>query len=210
MYLRSFLGGAQRRGIWPRTVNDSDVQGGWATGSNVMDLDPVFVYTNKWNADVHVQPVSPCIDAGNSDYIPTDLGDLDHDGDTSEQIPFDLDGRERVIDGDEDGTATVDMGAYEYLRDPNALTYILAVEIAGANGRVTGPGIDCPGVCAGEYYAGSELRIYAESSTQALFDQPVAGRHAPRRGVPGRFPLVLGARAGGRRCDRVADHRRSA
>ncbi len=152
------------------TVNDSDVQGGWATGDNIMDLDPVFVHTNKWNADVHVQPISPCIDAGNSDYIPIDLGDLDHDGDTTEQIPFDLDGRARMIDGDEDGTATVDMGAYEYLYDPNALTHILTVEIAGADGRVTGPGIDCPGACVGEYYDGSELRMYAESSPLALFD----------------------------------------
>ena len=44
---------------------------------------------------------SPCIDAGN---------DADAVGDT------DLDGNARIVDGDTDGAATVDMGAYEYDR----------------------------------------------------------------------------------------------
>lgn len=46
-----------------------------------------------------------CIDAGAA-KVPPDVADLDEDGDTSEAIPVDLDGRPRAI-------GTMDMGAYE-------------------------------------------------------------------------------------------------
>ena len=46
--------------------------------------------------------------------MPADTPDLDTDGDTSEPIPFDLDGKPRIVDGDGDSIATVDMGAYEF------------------------------------------------------------------------------------------------
>jgi hypothetical protein len=42
---------------------------------------------------------SPAIDAGKNDYIAGTLSDLD--------------GNRRISDGNRDGTATVDMGAYE-------------------------------------------------------------------------------------------------
>ena len=50
---------------------------------------------------------------GNNSLIPDDLADLDGDLITAEPTPFDLDGNDRVVDGDNDRTATVDMGAYE-------------------------------------------------------------------------------------------------
>ncbi|MBA7681854.1 hypothetical protein ES703_90195 [subsurface metagenome] len=46
--------------------------------------------------------------------MPTDTTDLDGDGDTTESIPFDLDGNPRIVDGNDDGNLVVDMGAYEY------------------------------------------------------------------------------------------------
>ena len=50
----------------------------------------------------------------------------------------DLDGSPRLVDGDLDGTATVDMGAYEFQ------TYTLTVSLAGSgSGSVTGEGISC-------------------------------------------------------------------
>jgi len=44
---------------------------------------------------------SPCIDTGSNDAVPED-------------VTTDLDGNPRIVDGDGDSVATVDMGAYEY------------------------------------------------------------------------------------------------
>jgi hypothetical protein len=61
-----------------------------------------------------LQPGSPCIDAGDNNSVPTDTNDLDGDGNTTEPIPFDLDGRPRITDGDCNDSNVVDMGAYEF------------------------------------------------------------------------------------------------
>lgn len=59
-----------------------------------------------------------------------DTTDLDGDGNTTEQIPWDLDGNPRIVDGNDDGIAVVDMGAYETaLSDPVELLDILAQDI---------------------------------------------------------------------------------
>ncbi|MHC4659374.1 MAG: choice-of-anchor Q domain-containing protein, partial [Planctomycetota bacterium] len=63
--------------------------------------------------DYHLLPGSPCIDAGDNNSVPADTTDLDGDGNTTEPIPWDLDGNPRVVDGDNDGNSVVDMGAYE-------------------------------------------------------------------------------------------------
>ena len=75
------------------TPEYSDIQGGYPGEGNI-DSDPVFT------ANCHLQYNSPCIDAGDNDYVP---GDTDFDGEL------------RIVDGDGDTTATVDMGADEYL-----------------------------------------------------------------------------------------------
>lgn len=54
---------------------------------------PLFVDTNNW-ADLRLQPNSPCIDAGNNDFVTWDT---------------DLDGNPRILNG------IVDMGAYEFV-----------------------------------------------------------------------------------------------
>ena len=97
------------------TVAFSDVRGGWfGAGSNNMDVDPLFVATGFWldngtpgdltddawvDGNYRVLPGSPCIDAGDN---------------VAAVGAEDLDGVARVIDGDADGTATIDMGGYEF------------------------------------------------------------------------------------------------
>ncbi|RLI51715.1 MAG: hypothetical protein DRP09_18970 [Candidatus Thorarchaeota archaeon] len=104
------------------TVSYCDVQGGqgavyvdtgctltWQTGN--IDLDPNFVATGYWDdnstpgdeaddfwvdGDYRVQLGSPCIDAGDPNYVPS-------------QNDIDLAGKDRIING------IVDMGAYESL-----------------------------------------------------------------------------------------------
>lgn len=62
--------------------------------------DPHFVDTSS--SDFHLSSNSPCIDAGNSDT--SGLG-----------LPsWDLDHCERIWDGNDDGLAVIDIGAYEY------------------------------------------------------------------------------------------------
>ena len=64
-------------------------------GEGNISSDPLFVFSDNY----HITCVSPCIDAG-SDAA-------------SAGLDSDLDLYARRVDGDEDGTARVDMGAYE-------------------------------------------------------------------------------------------------
>jgi len=94
----------------------------WGPGN--IDGDPLFVDPGYWDdagtpddpsddtfilGDYHLLPGSPCIDAGTND--------VDNPGTPEiETLPAtDIAGLPRVIDGNLDGTATVDIGAYEYL-----------------------------------------------------------------------------------------------
>lgn len=78
------------------------------------DLDP----STGIDGDYRPMPGSPVIDAGDFTRVPADRGDIDGDGNTSEQTPWDLDLSPRIVD---DPTAPntgfgppwVDMGAYE-------------------------------------------------------------------------------------------------
>ena len=66
-------------------------------GTGNVTNDPWFV--DAAAGDIHLLPGSPCIDAGDNALV---------------SGAVDLDGNPRIVDGDYDGTATVDMGAYEY------------------------------------------------------------------------------------------------
>ncbi|HUU69655.1 MAG TPA: right-handed parallel beta-helix repeat-containing protein, partial [Planctomycetota bacterium] len=117
------------------TVKSSNVAGGEAGavigdhatltwGSGNIDADPLFVDPGHWDdagtptdlsddtfvlGDYHLLPGSPCIDAGTNDVDNPDTPE-------TETLPAtDLAGLPRVIDGDLDGAATVDIGVYEYL-----------------------------------------------------------------------------------------------
>jgi hypothetical protein len=96
-------------------VTYSDVQAGWAGTGNISTA-PLFVapgarsIEGEWiDGDYHLQATSPCIDAGSDGEVPSDVADLNDDGNVAEQLPVDLDGTARI-----QGTA-VDMGAYEQL-----------------------------------------------------------------------------------------------
>ena len=65
-------------------------------GIGNIEVDPQFVSSN----DFHLASFSPCIDVGNNAFV---VGSKD------------LDGSARILDGDANGSAMVDMGCYEFL-----------------------------------------------------------------------------------------------
>jgi len=111
-------------------------------GAGVIDDNPAFVAAGHWNdagtadpaddvwvdGDCRVAVGSPCINAGDNSALPPDRLDLDGDGDTSEPLPVDCDGRPRIRG------ATADMGAYESpgAMPPPSRLYV-DTEAAGAN-----------------------------------------------------------------------------
>jgi len=108
-------------GIDSIVVSDT-AQVTWGPGN--IDADPLFVDPGHWDdagtpsdpsddsfilGDYHLLPGSPCIDAGTNNVDNPDTPVI-------ETLPAtDIAGVPRVIDGNLDGTATVDIGAYEYL-----------------------------------------------------------------------------------------------
>ena len=77
-------------------VTYSNVQGSYPGEGNI-DAPPFFV--DAAIGDLHLGACSPCIDAG--------------DNDAPDLPPYDFEGDDRILDGDDDGTATVDMGVDE-------------------------------------------------------------------------------------------------
>ncbi|MCK6483187.1 MAG: right-handed parallel beta-helix repeat-containing protein [Phycisphaerae bacterium] len=91
-----------------------------------IDANPLFVDADgadnvpgSLDDDFHLQPASPCIDAGNNAALPTDTPDLDGDGNVGEPIPIDLDGGARRADDParpdtgQGSPPIVDMGVFE-------------------------------------------------------------------------------------------------
>ena len=92
------------------TISHTDLEGGlgsisYSLGSEIcdgggnIDMDPEFVL----EGDTHLIADSPCIDGGDNQSVA--------------DIPTDIDGIDRILDGDNDSIATVDMGAYEYVHN---------------------------------------------------------------------------------------------
>jgi len=108
----------------------------WDPGN--MEEDPDFVSPGYWgdvndistsvepddpnavwvDGDYRLLGGSPCIDTADNNSVPEDTVDLDGDGNTVEVLPWDLDCGPRIKDGDGDGNAVVDMGAYELAIPP--------------------------------------------------------------------------------------------
>jgi hypothetical protein len=111
---------------------------GTGDGLGCIRSDPCFVAPGFWDAngttshagddfwvdgDYRLRAESPCIDAGDSNRLPVDSADLDDDGNITEVMPLDLDGKARRT-----GRA-VDIGPYEF---PNTRP----VAVAGSNQTV--------------------------------------------------------------------------
>lgn len=100
------------------SISYTNIKGGCASipnavcGEGNLDAEPFFV--NEEGGDLRLNNVSPCIDAASNAQISKDVSDMDGNGITGEYLPYDLDGALRVVDGDNDATAIVDMGAFEY------------------------------------------------------------------------------------------------
>ncbi|MBN2461759.1 MAG: right-handed parallel beta-helix repeat-containing protein, partial [Candidatus Cloacimonetes bacterium] len=85
------------------TIIYSDIQEGWEGEGNI-DLDPLFCGTG--DHPYSLLPDSPCIDTGTPDTTGLNLP------------PCDITGNQRIWDGDGDGIAIIDMGAYEFGAPP--------------------------------------------------------------------------------------------
>ena len=163
------------------TVNYSIVKGGWAGDGNKTD-DPLFVEVinevtiRTTVGNFHLADDSPAIDAGNNDLIPLDLADAEckggviGDGNITEPVDIDFDGRERRFDGNGDGIDTVDMGAYEAL--PSISLHSLTVTITGeGSGAVNSDkiGITCGTDCDQEYPNGMKVFLFAKPEIGSQF-----------------------------------------
>jgi len=113
-------------------------------GTGNINPDPLYLDGDGWDNmygtlddDLRLQETSPAVDAGDNTAVPSDIPDLDNDGNTSEKIPFDQYGKTRFIDifqvtDTGNGSAPlVDMGAIEtpIWRDINVSPVSLDVAI---------------------------------------------------------------------------------
>lgn len=106
-------------------IRNSLVQGGYITGTNILDTDPRFVnvYGADNNAgtlddDLRLQSPSPAIDAGDDAFLPADVIDDNNNGNTNEPAPFDLSGLPRLVG------VHVDLGAYEWQPPRHVIFYV--------------------------------------------------------------------------------------
>lgn len=98
-------------------VNDSCIMG-WDNslgGANNFGNDPQMINPkgpdNAYGTpddNPRLSPRSPCRDEGNNSFLPHDQYDLDHDGNSTEIIPVDLDLLPRIV------SDIVDLGAFEF------------------------------------------------------------------------------------------------
>jgi len=107
------------------TVTYSIVEGGYVGGSHILTADPLFVDADgpddtygTLGDDLHLQGISPAIDAGDTNVLLTDAADSDGDDNITESTPTDFEGANRQIDDPTtntgNGTPPVDMGADEH------------------------------------------------------------------------------------------------
>jgi hypothetical protein len=149
------------------------------TNGNV-SVDPLFVNPNS---DFHLQATSPVIDAGSNDapHLPGQ----------------DLAGNDRILDGNSDCSAIVDLGAYEYARPSfltlNPGTLAFADQLVGSNSAaisstITNTGTEAVAVCSvyvnGDFTetntCGSAIAAKGSCTVNVVFSPTARG---PRSGV---------------------------
>jgi len=130
--------------VWNNMWADYDEQTGSNCEPGIGDIsdDPMFV--DAANGDYHLQYNSPCIDAGTNAL---ELPDYDFEGDP------------RIYDGNNDGTAVVDMGADEYV-----IKFNLTIETS--TGGTTDPS---PGVYS--HLEGTEVQVEAIPDNDYRFSE---------------------------------------
>ncbi|UCF16235.1 MAG: protein kinase, partial [Phycisphaerales bacterium] len=118
------------------TVSYCNVQGGYPGRGNI-SADPMFVDANgpddivgTMDDNLRLAPGSPCADAGDNSALPMDIADIDADGDTTEPIMSDCDGKPRIVNN------VVDIGAYEYL--PLSTTSVESMTISAQGSGTKG------------------------------------------------------------------------
>jgi len=108
--------------LYESTAIYSDIGTGNTAGQGNIQVDPNFV--DAAANDYHLQPTSPCIDAGDNAAVPSSL-------------ITDLEGNHRIADGNLDGIAVVDMGAYENI----PATVIATVKLLDSSGNPLAGGV---------------------------------------------------------------------
>jgi parallel beta-helix repeat protein len=153
--------------VWGNTTNYS----GCGAGANDISQDPKFISST----DFHLQLISPCIDKGSN---------------TASGIPTtDKDGNPRILDGDGNGTSTVDMGAYEFILPFHVS--ILSPQYALANGNVT------LSVKGQSLLGTSAIKLVNSKTSQAMAGSSLSvstnnlSAQFSLSGAPGLFNLVL-------------------
>ncbi len=144
-------------------VEDSFPGGSWiggnyANGGDNIDEDPMFVL-----------PIDPSTAPTTTGNLRLKLGSpaIDKGDDLIVTVATDLDGEARKQDGNGDGTAIVDMGAYEA-----PTLYLLSVTKAGGgDGLVTSSPalIDCGDFCKALVEEGSSITLTAAADEDSIF-----------------------------------------
>jgi len=186
------------------TVNNSIVQGGWTgNGSNNLAIDPLFtepvtdnITTHTTMGDFHLQADSPAINAGDNKLLPQDFTDAEctngfGDGNTTEIVDVDFEGRTRIIG------EVVDMGVYEVqtlpeVQIPATPKYTLTVTLTGeGQGSVASnkDGITCGNDCSQDYLSGTAINLITRTEAGSIF----GGWEGDCSGDKGDFMVVMDA-----------------
>ncbi len=144
----------------PSIVTYCDIEGSHPGTGNISGV-PLFV--NPGSGDFHLLPNSPCIDAGSNSAV--------------SGIARDFDGDDRIIDGNNSGTSTVDIGIDEY-----GVKVGVYVTLQGDNRPIDGwevpltvgffePGVDVLTATPVYSFAGTTTMI-VNGVTRAYFECP--------------------------------------
>jgi hypothetical protein len=146
-------------------ISYSDVWGGYPGIGNI-NSDPMFV--NALDGDLRLTLGSMCIEDGNNSAVPAN-------------VTTDLAGKPRIVDGNFDGNAIVDMGAYEFqlpVRNMVQAGWYDTIQAAIDN-AISGDQIE---VSPGTYYEtvdflGKAIRLYSSGGPEVTIIDGTGNYH---------------------------------